>query len=371
MTESYLENYADIENNYCRIEKELKDRGIKKAMIVCGSSFDSMKLSGYFRSLEENKGMKFIRFGGFSSNPDIASVIEAKEIYLKENCGAIIAVGGGSAIDTAKCTRLLLTNTNPKKRRPAEKIPFFAVPTTAGSGSEATQFAVVYSNEEKLSVSHSLCLPDFVFYDSTLLETLPLFQRISTALDAFCHCIESLWSINSTDTSMMYAKTALEMIISHIDLYISNCSAGNKKMQEAARYAGMAINISQTTAAHAMSYRLTKLYGIPHGISAGLCLEHIWNHNIQYKRLCHDPRGTEQLEKAFSLISEACGCETASDALCMYQKKFSSFNIPKLKAKKPEDIEILAVSVNKDRLKNSPVPLSFSQIKSIYEKILF
>lgn len=369
MTESYLENFADIENNYSIIERKLNENDIKRVLLICGRSFDRLKLSGYFMGLEEKKGIKFVRFSDYSANPDIESVIKAKEMYTAENCQAVIAVGGGSAIDTAKCAKLLLSNTAEAEKNPNNTVPFFAVPTTAGSGSEATMFAVVYSNDEKLSVSHRLCIPDFVFYDSSLLETLPLYQRISTALDAFCHCIESIWSINATETSMIYAKTSLEMIIKHIDQYISNSSVGNKKMQEAARYAGMAINISQTTAAHAMSYRLTKLYGIPHGISAGLCLEHIWDHNIKNYNLC-STQLAEQLEKAFCLICESFGCENISEAFSLYKEKLSSFNLPKIKARNSGDIEVLARSVNKERLKNNPIPLSFFQIKNIYEKIL-
>lgn len=281
-----------------------------------------------------------------------------------------MAVGGGSAIDTSKCVKLVLSDTMNTENSLKIDIPLFAVPTTAGSGSEVTRFAVVYSNNEKLSVSHYLCMPDHVFYDSTLLATLPLYQRISTSLDAFCHCIESIWSINSTEASMNYAKTALELIIKYMDQYISNSPIGNQKMQEAARYAGMAINISQTTAAHAMSYKLTKMYNIPHGVSAGICLEYVWKHNVEKKHLCCDKRGVHQLEKAFELICDSFGCKDIRSALSLYKEKLSSFGLPKIKIKNSSDIDALSMAVNKDRLKNSPVPITFSEIKSMYEKIL-
>lgn len=370
MIDTYNANFTSIENRYGEIEKELKTRNINKLLLICGGSFDRLKLSDYFKELNYKSGIEFIRFGDFSSNPDIKSALKAKEKYIENDCQAIMAVGGGSAIDTSKCVKLVLSDTKNTENSLKSDIPLFVIPTTAGSGSEVTRFAVVYSNNEKLSVSHYLCMPDHVFYDSTLLETLPLYQRISTSLDALCHCIESIWSINSTETSMMYAKTALELIIKHIDQYISNSPIGNKKMQEAARYAGMAINISQTTAAHAMSYKLTKMYNIPHGISAGICLEHVWKHNIEKKHLCCDKRGVKQLEKAFELICDSYGCNDIRDALSIYKERLSSFGLPKLKIKNSCDIDTLTMDVNKDRLKNSPVPITFSEIKSMYERIL-
>lgn len=370
MTETCCANFTNIENRYDEIEKELEKRGIKKVLLICGGSFDRLKLSGYFSKLNDKREIEFIRFSDFSSNPDIKSALKAKEKYIENGCQAIIAVGGGSAIDTSKCVKLVLSDTMKNENISENNIPLFAIPTTAGSGSEVTRFAVVYSNNEKLSVSNYLCLPDYVFYDSTLLETLPLYQRISTALDAFCHCIESIWSINSTETSMMYAKTALELIIKHMDQYISNSPIGNQKMQEAARYAGMAINISQTTAAHAMSYKLTKMYNIPHGISAGICLEYVWKHNISNKNLCCDKRGVGQLEMAFELICDSFGSNDIRDVLSLYKEKLLSFDLPKIKIKSSSDIDALTMAINKDRLKNNPVPITFSEIKSMYERIL-
>lgn len=365
MSEPY---FTDVENNYSKIGETLKKLRIKKALIVCSGSFERTKLKPYFSRLQTEEEMDFVRFSDYTANPDINSVFKAKDLYIKENCQGIIAAGGGSATDLCKCLRLSLSKE--KEYSDSPFIPFFVIPTIAGSGSEVTKFAVIYSNQEKLSVSDRLCMPDVVFYDSSLLETLPIKQMVSAFLDAFCHCIESLWSVNSTAASIFYAESALKLLLKYKDKYLENDPEGNKNLQKAAKFAGRAINISQTTAAHAMSYKLTKLFDIPHGISAGLCLEKVWKHIIDHKSHCCDSRGVNQLELSFDIISQALGCDKIENALSFYQEMLISLKLPKLRAQNPWDPDLLANSVNTERLKNSPVPISTNQLRKMYEEIL-
>lgn len=142
--------------------------------------------------------------------------------FLESSADAIAAVGGGSAMDVAKCIKLYSGMDHNVCYLEQEIIPndirFLAVPTTAGTGSEATRFAVIYYEGEKQSVAHESCIPDAVLVDPEALKTLPTYHRKAAMLDAFCHAVESFWSIKSTEESRGLAAEAIRMILQYMDM---------------------------------------------------------------------------------------------------------------------------------------------------------
>lgn len=246
-----MQAYLSPEGNYAELDRYLS--GFRRVFLVCGSSFCLLTPGKHLQTLEERGEVRLVRFSGFSPNPCREEVNAGIAGFQTSECGLIVAAGGGSAMDTAKCIRHSV----------GRGIPLLAIPTTAGSGSEATHFAVVYRNGIKESVDCGL--PDVVMLDPSTLETLPDYQRKATMLDALCHAVESFWSVNSTPESAAYSKQALRQIMDRYPGYFNNDPAGNAGMLQAAHTAGQAINIARTTAGHAMCYQLTKLYGFAHG----------------------------------------------------------------------------------------------------------
>ena len=123
----------------------------KRVMLVCGNSINKLKINDYLQGIKQSLGVEVVRFSDFTPNPDYSSVVKGVELFRKNNCDAIIAVGGGSAIDVAKCIKLFSTmdgngNNGEFLSRNITKnhIPFCVMPTTSGTGSEATHFAVIY-----------------------------------------------------------------------------------------------------------------------------------------------------------------------------------------------------------------------------------
>jgi len=153
-----------------------------------------------------------------------------------------IAVGGGTVIDTTKLVRDAVNSA----------APFLAVPTTAGTGAETTRFAVYYDHGKKMSADDVRYLPTDVILIPAFAATQTPYQRASTEFDAYAQAVESFWANGATDESRGYARKALDLM------------ASGKQML-GAYWAGKAIDISRTTAAHALSYYLTANYGIPHG----------------------------------------------------------------------------------------------------------
>lgn len=358
------------ENSAKKIPELLKQLKSRKFMLVCGNSFDSLSVSKVFCNIN----IPFVRFGGFTPNPTYDQVVDGIELFNSEGCDTIVAIGGGSAIDVAKCIKLFcrMDKTRLFYDQPFTDtgIPLIAMPTTAGTGSESTRFSVIYYKGEKRSVASEYIIPDYAILESEVLFGLPIFQKKCTLLDALCQAIESAWSVNSTEESIAFAKTAIEIILKYEKEYIEeNTPLAAEKIMLGSNLAGRAINITQTTAPHAMSYKLTTLFGIPHGYAVALTLPITFAYMLENTAQCSDTRGEAHLKQVFSVIADAFGVSSPKLAIESFKSLLCRYDLPKLSATN-EQFCILANSVNTERLKNNPVPLNLEVIRKIYERAL-
>ena len=286
-------------------------------------------------------------------------------------------------MDVAKCVKLFAT-LDPsvsylEQSYEDNGIPFLAVPTTAGTGSEATHFAVIYDGGKKLSVAHESSVPQAVVFDPSVLASLPDYQRRATMMDALCHAIESCWSVKADEKSREIAKEAIWQVLSAKDAYLANAPEGNRDMLLAANLAGKAINLTQTTAGHAMCYRLTGIFGISHGHAAALCVSVLWPFMIKHAGECIDPEGADTLRQVFAELADLWGTLTMQEAAAQFGILVKELGLDTLK--KPDDetagpveaseevIDELADSVNLQRLKNNPVALTRDEIVFLYKEI--
>ena len=341
----------------------------EKVLLVCDSTIKFLKINEYFNGKEN-----IVRFSDFVPNPLYESVVEGVDIFHKEKCDTIVAVGGGSAIDVAKCIKLYSNMNREENYLEQEIVPnnvlLIAVPTTAGTGSEATRYAVIYYEGEKQSIADYSCIPSIVLFDTSVLETLPLYQKKATIMDAMCHSIESFWSVNSTDESKGYSKEALSLIVNNYKDYLAGDNSKNELMLKASHIAGKAINITQTTAGHAMSYKLTSLFGIAHGHAAALCIKEIWPFMVKHTGNCTDVRGVEYLKNTFEEIADSMECSCVEEAIDKFRNMVDELELPIPEDATDKEYEVLKNSVNPVRLKNNPVKLSVDDIDIIYHEIL-
>lgn len=370
-----MQNILTASENYTELDKYFRSSGAGTILLVCDGSIGFLKLNEYFDTLENRLGIKVIRFSGFEPNPRYESVVKGVEVFRRGGCQLISAVGGGSAMDVAKCIKLYSNMDDGynylKQEIVPNDIPLLAVPTTAGTGSEATRYAVIYYNGEKQSVTHESCIPETVLFDASVLKTLPVYQKKATMMDAFCHAAESFWSVNSTEESKKFSRDAIKLILANMDGYISNDEAANANMLRAANLAGKAINITQTTAGHAMCYKLTSLYGIAHGHAAALCVRVLFPYMYKNPDKCTDPRGAGYLGEAFAEIASAMGCEDAGAAGERFGEIVQKLGLEAPVTDTPDsDIELLTGSVNPVRMKNNPVALDNETIEMLYRRIL-
>lgn len=303
-------------------------------------------------------------FSDFSVNPEFNDLKGALDFCEEFKPDLILSVGGGSAIDMAKLIRFfhsydgkIETGSSYIKNR--NKIPLIAIPTTSGTGAEATHFAVLYKDKTKYSVEHDDVLPDIaIIYPPFTYKNSP-YLTACTGFDALAQGIEAYWNKNATEESDIYAERAIQLIYPILSSAVNSPTYEVRdKMAEGAYWAGRAINITKTTAPHAFSYGLTSLYGYPHGHAVALTFPAIADFNFTNGKISSSKKS--KLIEIMQLNGESIGK-----------------NLEKLKlrlglAAKPGryDLNILLKGINLSRLANNPAEIDYKNAKVILQRIL-
>lgn len=355
------------------INNIFRDEKVKKLFIVCGNNCKRFLLVEGIKKIHPN----ICFFSEFESNPKYESIVNGIEKYRDNSCDSILAIGGGSAIDVAKCIKLYFWYIKEDipffKRNLKENIHFpilITIPTTAGTGSESTQFAVIYYEKIKISIDKKEGLPDYVILNPNFLKSLPLYHKKCCMLDALSHAIESTWSLKSNEESRTKSSKAIRMIIENYKDYLKNNKKSSKEILIGANIAGQAINITRTTAAHAMSYILTSTYNISHGHAVAICIPYIWEFMINNMDKCVDKRGQDYLIFIFNMISENLGGKSIKEGIEIWKNILIELELECPEEKSNDEIERVATAVNVERLKNSPVLLQKVDILNLYKNIL-
>ncbi|KAA6332251.1 alcohol dehydrogenase [termite gut metagenome] len=306
-------------------------------------------------------------FFDFETNPKYEDLKKGILFCCKNKIDLIIAVGGGSVIDMAKLVRVFaysdIDTVNAIENNIVsfhkQKIPLIAIPTTAGTGSESTHFAVIYIEQKKYSVAHELILPDYAVIFPRFTYNNPKYLTACTGVDALCQAIESYWSVKSTEESRKYAKEAIQILWKYLPLALDNQSEARNKVAFASNLAGKAINISFTTAAHAYSYGFTTYLKIPHGHAVSLTLPYFFNVNNKItSKNCNDYRGVEFVRERMSELSELLKGHSKKTEVNLCNFFDSLFNGYEIDTKIRDDLwNNIVLSVNVQRLQNNPVKL--------------
>lgn len=365
--------------NICSI---LSKHGPKKIFLVSGKA--SYVGSGAKAILDRFlKKYSVYHFNDFNPNPKAEDIVKGISLFNKTKCDLVIAVGGGSVIDAAKSINLLAANKgNPigyvlKRRRiEAKGKPLIAIPTTSGSGSEATMFAVVYIAKTKYSLEHEFMLPDYAIVDPQFTLNLPKAITASTGMDALCQAIESYWSVNSTDESKRYAKKAIKIAIKNLEKAVNSPSKKSRDaMSKAAHLAGKAINISKTTACHAISYPITSYFKVSHGHAVALTLPLMLAYNSSVKENdLLDKRGIDHVRNVIDEIIGIIGAKNPEDAgkiiSDLMEKIGLKTRLSDLGIKRENDINLIIKNgFNPDRVKNNPRLLTEAALRVILDSL--
>lgn len=352
------------ENCIRKYGHEMRNLG-KHAFIVTGKH--SAKANGSLADVQtvlKELGISCTVFDEIEENPSIETCERARETGLNAGVDFVIGIGGGSPLDAAKAIALLLDNPSESgevfyKENPLSYLPVVEVPTTCGTGSEVTPYAIltIHAKRTKQSISHKI-YPKLAFCDSRYLESASSSIIVNTAVDALCHLIESYFNTNSNQANRMYSTYGLQFWGMAKDNLIKNIMGREtgSMLMEASTYAGMAITHTGTSLPHALSYCITYELGIPHGKACGIFL-------TGYLRLCQ-----EKMSQEVSKVMELLGMKDLHDFAEMMENLIGEKE--SINARIPEEIRkktVEGVLANPKKLKNCPFEVTD---KDLYQMFL-
>jgi len=337
-----------------RAKKVLLVRG-DKSFSACGAEEEVAKLRG---------GYEIVEFRDFYVNPKKEDAERGAKKIKEQGCDTILSVGGGSAIDTAKLIKYFACGEFKDMSEEESKatIPHIAVPTTAGTGAESTQFAVCYVDEVKISISNPNLLPNKAIVCPFFTYGIGSDLTARTGFDALAQAFEAYWNVNATAESDYYAWQAIKLAFYALPRLIKEIKAKNishilrYSLSQASNLAGKAINITRTTAPHAMSYTLTSKYGYPHGHAVALTFPYFFAANINCKEEDYLGKDYSQYKSKMNNLLNLLSLK--SDELYEYMKGYTKGIGLGFDPARCIDIYNVAAGVNAERAKNNPLRLT-------------
>ncbi len=335
--------------------KELAAAG-NKAVIITGKH--SSRVNGSLQDVIdvlEKEGKAYTIFDDIEENPSVETVMKARNIGINEKVDYVIGIGGGSPLDACKAIAMMIANPEENEKvlyesKPLRALPVITVPTTAGTGSEVTPYAILTLHESrtKKSISHKI-YPVMALIDYKYLKTQSENVLINTAIDALAHLVESYLNTNTNELNRVYSAQGLKLF-GEIKNKLKNPDDETlSKLSNIAMIAGMAISHTGTSLPHGLSYSVTYELGVPHGKAVGIFLG-------GYTKLYKNKEDSAK-------VLEFLGFSSYDDFSEYLEKMLGKVDVPDELAKK--NVELLYE--NKAKLKNYPFEVTAEEMLALLD----
>ncbi len=349
-----------------KLSERIREREYQRGVLVTSSHFVKEEIAKELLANSENHLVEI--FTKFSPNPDVEEVDQLAKLLREEKADFIVALGGGSVMDGAKAAssaalsgktiRIYHSTGIPV---PKEHLPIIAIPTTAGTGSEVTNVSVLTNRRagKKAPIASDSFYPEYAIIDPELTLSMSPYLTACTGIDVLSHAIEGYWSKGHQPICDALAVHAAKLVLQNIRTAYEEGEniRAREKMAEASVMAGLAFGLPKTTAAHACSFPLTNLYGIPHGEACGLTLDYFIQVNGK-----KDTR-TEELSKLLGFDSSE---EFAQEVRNLKRDLGLRMNLRDKNLSQIEKEELIALS-HHPNLKNNPVEITDEILKNLYD----
>ncbi len=357
----------------------VKNKQVDNLLVITDKGIISIGLMDEMLQGFDEVGVTYTIYDGTVPNPTIDNIEEALEIYKENDCNGIIAFGGGSSMDCAKGVAARLAR--PEKKIPQMRgllkvrkstPPLFAVPTTAGTGSEGTIAAVITDSttHEKYAINDMSLIPHYAVLDPMLTVGLPSHITATTGMDALTHAIEAYIGRSNTKETRDWSKEAVKLVFENVFKVYENGDnlEARENMQKAAYYAGLAFTRAYVGYVHAVAHTLGGFYGIPHGLANAVILPYVLDYF------------GESVYKPLSELADFVGISESKDSEKEKSEKFiqrikqlnRDMNIPeKLEGIREEDLQIMVQRAFKESNPLYPVPrfLGKEDLRKIYNLV--
>lgn len=362
------------------IVNEVKGRNLKKAFVCSDPDLIEFNVTTKVTNILEQSGLEYEIYSNIKPNPTIENVQNGVNAYKKSNADYIIAIGGGSSIDTAKAIGIIINNPEFEDVRSLEGVaptknkcvPIIAVPTTAGTAAEVTINYVITDAEKnrKFVCVDTNDIPVVAIVDPDMMESMPKGLTAATGMDALTHAIEGLITNGAWEMSDMFHIKAIELISKHLRGAVENTKEGREGMALGQYIAGMGFSNVGLGIVHSMAHPLGALYDTPHGVANAIILPTVMEYNAEvtgdkYKYIAK-AMGVENVE---SMSVE----EYRKAAIDVVKKLSNDIGIPSdLKdIVKVKDIDFLAQSAYDDACRpGNPKETSVEDIAKLYKSLL-
>ena len=361
------------------IPAEAKARGFKKALIACGPSILKHGVVAKVTDLLDAEGLEYAIYSDIKANPTIENVQAGVEAFKAAGADYIIAIGGGSPMDTAKAIGIIINNPEFADVRslegvaPTKKpcVPIIAVPTTAGTAAEVTINYVITDVERRRKF---VCvdphdMPIIAVVDPEMMDSMPKGLTASTGMDALTHAIEGYTTKAAWEMTDMFHLKAIELISKNLRAAVAGESAGREGMALGQYIAGMGFSNVGLGIAHSMAHTLGAVYDTPHGVACAMMLPIVMEYNA-------DCTGEKYREIARAMgvkgVDEMSQDEYRAAAINAVRQLSADVGIPaKLDALKEEDLDFLAQSAAADACApGNPKDASVEDFKALFRKIM-
>lgn len=353
--------------------------GIRNVIIVTDRVLVSLGMIDSLLDGLKSKGIQYVVYDGTVPNPTIDNIEEALQLYKRNQCKGIIAFGGGSSMDCAKgiAARLAQPNKSIPQMKGVLKVlkaipPLYAIPTTSGTGSEATIAAVITNSKthEKYAVNDTALIPHYAVLDPSLTLALPKHITSTTGMDALTHAVEAYIGRSNTDETKTMSKAAVKLIVDNIyEAYSNGVNiVARENMQKASYYAGIAFTRAYVGNVHAIAHTLGGFYSTPHGLANAVILPYVLK---AYGTSVH-----QKLSELEDVISESSNQESIEVKANRFIERITTLNkkmnIPdKINGINDEDISLMVERAFHEANPLYPVPKIFTRedLKTVYYEI--
>ena len=362
------------------ITEEAKIRGFKKAFVCSDPDLIKFNVTKKVTDLLDKEGLEYEIYSDIKANPTIENVQSGVEAFKKSGADYIIAIGGGSSMDTSKAIGIIIANPEFEDVRSLEGlsptkntcVPIFAVPTTAGTAAEVTINYVITDVEKKRKF---VCvdphdIPVVAFVDPDMMSSMPKGLTASTGMDALTHAIEGYTTKGANIITDMFNLKAIELIAKSLRGAVENTAEGREGMAIGQYLTGMGFSNCGLGIVHSMAHGLGALYDTPHGVANAIILPTVMEYNAdavgEKLRDVAKAMGVEGTEK----MSEAEYKKAAVDAV---KKLSEDVGIPKdlKEIVKPEDVDFLSQSAMDDACRpGNPRDPKFEEIKELFLSLM-
>lgn len=360
------------ENSLGKLPIIILSKGIERVLIVTDAGITALGLMEPLLEKLAEEGIEYVIYDKTVPNPTLTNIEEARALYVEQQCQGIIGFGGGSPIDCAKGVAIRIARPDKKiaqlkgllKVR-KEMPPFFAVPTTSGTGSEATAAAVISDSDmhEKYAVMDPVLIPHVAVLDPLLTIKLPKTITAATGMDALTHAVEAYIGRSNTEDTRAWSIEAVKLIFEHLEVAYTNGDnvEARRQMQHASYVAGLAFTRAYVGYVHAVAHTLGGFYHIPHGLANAVLLPQVLE---LYGASTYKP---------LAELAQVIGLEGESEEALA--KKFieairtlnARLGIPtKLDGIQNRDIPVMVERAHKEAVPLYPVPRFFTKDELFY-----